>query len=178
MLFRSSHRLQLKKPDHYPDDPCGLEDIHEVAVYVLHGTPLALLAASVTTTMPMSSATVIKTEDFIAMMERMTESFIKAVTADTGGISQAERPSRFSGSGSGNCNFCRGPGHFMRECVTAIEYIEAGKCKKNIEGKITLPSGAFIPRDIPGPYFKDRLDEWHRQSRSNRRSPDDVPHSS
>ena len=162
--LRISQRLQLKKPDHYPDDPYSLEEIHEAAVYVLHGTPSALLATSAAAATSTPSAAVIKTEDFAAMMERMTESFIKAVTAHTGGISQTERPPRFSGSGSGNCNFCGGPGHFMRECVTAIEYIEAGKCKKNIEGKITLPSGAFIPRDIPGPYFKDRLDEWHRRN--------------
>ena len=164
LWLRISHRLQLKKPDHYPDDPYSLKDIHEAAVYVLHGTPSAFLATSVTTTTPAPSAAVIKAEDLTAMMERMTESFIKAVTAHTGGISQVERPPRFSGPGSGNCNFCGGPGHFMRECTTAIEYIEAGKCKKNIEGKITLPSGAFIPQDIPSPYFRDCLDEWHRRN--------------
>lgn len=27
-----------------------------------------------------------------------------------------------------------------------------------------LPTGAFIPRDIPGRYFKDRIDEWHKRN--------------
>jgi hypothetical protein len=39
-----------------------------------------------------------------------------------------------------------------------------GKCKRNVEGKIVLPSGAFIPRDIVGKYMKDRFDEWHRRN--------------
>jgi hypothetical protein len=168
LWLRISQQLQLKHPDHYPDDPYDLEDIHDAAIYVLHGTPSALLTAStsVTTATATPPAAVIKTEDFTAMMERMTEYFIKAVTAHTGGVSQAEQPPRFSGSGSGsgNCNFCGGPNHFMRECAIATEYIQTGKCKRNIEGKITLPSGTFIPRDVLGPYFKDCLDEWHRRN--------------
>jgi hypothetical protein len=45
-----------------------------------------------------------------------------------------------------------------------MEYIQTGKCKRNIEGKITLPSGAFIPRNVPGLYFKDHFDKCHRHN--------------
>ena len=39
-LWRTvSQRLQLKLPDHFPDDPYPLLDILEAAQYVLHGTP-------------------------------------------------------------------------------------------------------------------------------------------
>jgi hypothetical protein len=27
-----------------------------------------------------------------------------------------------------------------------------------------LSSGAFVPRDIPGEYLRDRVDEWHRRN--------------
>jgi len=54
--------------------------------------------------------------------------------------------------------------HFGRDCEVAADYIKQGKCKRNIEGRITLPSGAFIPRDIPGKCFKERLDEWHSRN--------------
>ena len=47
----------------------------------------------------------------------------------------------------------------MRDCHQI--YIEAGKCKQNYEGKVILPSGMFVPRDIPGAYLKDCIDEWH-----------------
>ena len=33
-----SYRLQLKFPDHFPDDPYTLEQIHDAARFVLHGT--------------------------------------------------------------------------------------------------------------------------------------------
>ena len=33
-----SYRLQLKFPDHFPDDPYTLEQIHDAACFVLHGT--------------------------------------------------------------------------------------------------------------------------------------------
>jgi hypothetical protein len=49
-LWRTiSQRLQLKFPDHFPDDPYPMLDIHEAARYVLHGTPAALPVATTTT---------------------------------------------------------------------------------------------------------------------------------
>ena len=41
------------------------------------------------------------------------------------------------------------------------EYIKAGKCRRNIEGKIVLSTGAWIPQDILGNNFKERINEWH-----------------
>src|SRR6202790_1845530 len=60
------------------------------------------------------------------------------------------------------CNFCGSFEHFIQTCGTAIEYIRAGKCKRNIEGKIVLPSEEYLPCDLPGRTFKEKLDEWHR----------------
>src|SRR6202020_1584834 len=47
-----------------------------------------------------------------------------------------------------SCNFCRSVEHFIRQCPDAIEYIRLGKCQRNSEGKITLPSGSYKARDI------------------------------
>ena len=41
---RVTHRLQLKLPDHFPNDPYTLEEIHDAARFVLHGTALYALA--------------------------------------------------------------------------------------------------------------------------------------
>ena len=35
---RVAHRLQLKLPYHFPDDPYTLEEIHDATCFVLHGT--------------------------------------------------------------------------------------------------------------------------------------------
>ena len=39
----------------------------------------------------------------------------------------------------------------------------AGKCKRNSEGKVVLPSGISVTSDIPPGLLKDRIDEWHRR---------------
>ena len=64
---------------------------------------------------------------------------------------------------STSCNMCRKE-HFIRDCEVVTEYICAGKCRCNTEGKVVLPSGSFIPRDIPGTLLRDRFDEWHRRN--------------
>ena len=79
---RVAHRLQLKLPDHFPDDPYTLEEIHDAARFVLHGTTLYALAyndqrqaaqnsAAVTKAEPM-----IKTEDFTALLDVMKQAVI------------------------------------------------------------------------------------------------------
>jgi hypothetical protein len=53
-------------------------------------------------------------------------------------------------------------GHFISKCLTCQDYIAKGKCKKNADGKVVLPNGQFTPRNIPGQFIKERINEWHR----------------
>ena len=62
--------------------------------------------------------------------------------------------------------FCRGPNHFVHECSEVAEYIRVGKCKKNMEGRIMLSMGTFIPQEILGNNLKDHVDEWHHHNPS------------
>jgi hypothetical protein len=41
-----SQRLQLKLPDHFPDDPYKLDAIHKAAWFVVHGTQSQVLTLS------------------------------------------------------------------------------------------------------------------------------------
>ena len=68
------------------------------------------------------------------------------------------------GVNSSVCNFCGVPGHFIRECEVVEEAIRFGKCKRNHEGKVVLPSGAMVPCSIPGALLCDCVDEYHRQN--------------
>jgi hypothetical protein len=61
------------------------------------------------------------------------------------------------------CNFCGHPGHFIKQCVDAEEYIQLGKCRRTSDGRIALPTGSFVSRDVPGRFMKYRIDEWHRR---------------
>jgi hypothetical protein len=153
----------LKFPDQFPDDPYSLDAIHEAARYVLHGTSSALLTSSIAMSTPAvarpTTAPEIKTEDITTIIERLTDTFVKALAASNNNY--GDRPPRPPRESNPGCNFCGDLDHFVRECQIALEFIRLGKCKRNVEGKITLPSGAFLPRDIPGKYYKDRIDEWH-----------------
>ncbi len=44
------------------------------------------------------------------------------------------------------CKFCGSATHLEEECEEADKYILAGKCKRNVFGKIILPSGAEVPK--------------------------------
>ncbi len=43
------------------------------------------------------------------------------------------------------------------------EYPPRRKLKHNVDGKVILPTGAFVPHYIPGRFLQDRIDEWHRR---------------
>jgi hypothetical protein len=78
--------LQLKLPDHFPDDPYPLDAIFKAAQYVLHGTNLTLLITStnsmaLTTGQANAVKAKIKTEDLTAILEHLTETFIKALSS-------------------------------------------------------------------------------------------------
>ncbi|ETW82042.1 hypothetical protein HETIRDRAFT_101423 [Heterobasidion irregulare TC 32-1] len=166
---RISQRLQLKFPDHFPDDPYQLQDIHNAARFILHGTSSTFQLASSDSsraTRGTKTEPSIKTEDLATMFERIAETFVKALANQPAQVSTMSQPprARRDPSGSDRCMFCGGPDHFVRECGEVAEYIRVGKCKKNTEGRIVLSTGAFIPREIPGNNLKDRVDEWHRRN--------------
>jgi hypothetical protein len=153
-----SQCLQLKNPDHFPDDPYDLSEVHEAARYVLHGTPSTIPTTSTSLSAPATLSAParpeIKTEDVAALLERINDTMAKLLMAQA-------TPQRPPPPKNNNCHFCGLPDHLGRNCMVAADYITQGKCRRNTEGLIVLPTGAFIPRDIPGRYFKDRIDEWH-----------------
>ncbi|OBZ70362.1 hypothetical protein A0H81_09647 [Grifola frondosa] len=81
-LWQSVHsRLQLKYPDHNPDDFWPLRHILDAAHYVLHGTrvdaPAQGIPAAATTSTALPPGT-IKTEDFTSLIETVTRTIAQA----------------------------------------------------------------------------------------------------
>ena len=80
-----SYRLQLKFPDHFPDDPYTLEQIHNAARFVLHGTvasmpmhdcllPLALTLAPTPKTESTELSILIDTmKQFVATLDNQSK---------------------------------------------------------------------------------------------------------
>jgi hypothetical protein len=50
----------------------------------------------------------------------------------------------------------------MSRCKEVTKDIASGKCRRNVEGKVILPSGAFPPRDLPGVTMAECIAEWHK----------------
>lgn len=57
---------------------------------------------------------------------------------------------------SHGCNFCGGL-HFIKECLKVKEMICARLCKHNLEGRVVLPSGTYIPKEIQERLLSDAL---------------------
>jgi hypothetical protein len=139
-----SQRLQLKNPDHFPDDPYDLRQIHEAAHYVLHGTPSTVPAGSTAhpTTANQSAPMQpeIKTKDVTALLEHINDTMAKLLMAQAA-------PQRPPQPKNDNCHFCGLPGHLGRNCMVVADYITQGKCRQNTKGLIVLPySGKVFQR--------------------------------
>jgi hypothetical protein len=125
-------QLQLKLPDHFPDDPYLLGKLHNVVKYVLHGTALSFVAS---TLLPISMAAsegsgtlLVKTKDLATMFEHMTKTFVKALMQQQGNqLKPGERPARMNLTNY-VCNFCGETVHIIHNCKLCEEYITAGKC--------------------------------------------------
>src|ERR1700691_2918769 len=154
---RVLQHLQLKFPDQLSDDPYRVADISDAAQFILYGTSTS---ASITSAPcdPLSNSTS-PSLDFSAknIAEHCTTSHLaqSSSTFDRTSRNSTETP---------RCNFCGRPDHLIRQCPDAEEYIRRGRCRRTSEGKIALPTGSFVSRDVPGRFMKFRIDEWHRRN--------------
>lgn len=172
-------RLQVKFPDVHPSEGYALSALDAAMRFELQGTSTGLSAPAVapsTSAAPPTPSTgsamppnaPVKTEDIARILEYLQRVLPSASTSvppqptAAAPIPAARPPPNPSNSRS--CHYCGRNGCFMATCDIANEDIRAGKIKRNIEGKIVLPSGSFIPRHITGEWMRDRINEWHRQN--------------
>jgi hypothetical protein len=164
------NRLQIKLPDHHPSTPYKVKDVYDAAKFILHSamtsndytSPLQPLSHAFQPAVPKPEPS-IKSEDFGSLFKEFTKTVLEALNNNIANTGPQSQESRNTIARAILCLFCGGP-HPIRNCAGVDEYIKAGKCKRNIEGKIVLSTGAFIPRDIPGNNFRERIDEWHRRN--------------
>ncbi|KAI6001640.1 hypothetical protein F5J12DRAFT_240001 [Pisolithus orientalis] len=57
------------------------------------------------------------------------------------------------------CFFCGLSGHIRASCHSFKPYLASGKCLL-IDGRVVLPTGLEIPREVAGRTLRDRLDNW------------------
>ncbi|PBK85836.1 hypothetical protein ARMGADRAFT_879162, partial [Armillaria gallica] len=185
------HRLQIKLTDHHPADPYDVSDIHSATQFILQGTnkhssyenspldhrngiavptrPPDPYSSSIAVPIPSTAVNIEQTEpqvklEHINRLIKLSKTLLQ-LHADCH-LQQAVQVSHkvFAQSHSiRSCQFCGKPGHRFRDCHQ-IEIMEnAGKCRWNHENKIILPTGAYIPCDLPGTCLQDRINAWHHQ---------------
>ena len=157
-----AHQLQLKFPDHFPDNLYTLEQIHDAARFVLHGTvSLSLTLNDTCTPAPtMTSVAKAKPTELTTLIDMMKQAISKLGTLSAL-APQAKPPA--SAPRDHRCHFCGGE-HWKSSCEVLKEYICDGKCILRNDGRITLPGGHFIPGSIARKTIREHLDKWHRQN--------------
>ncbi|KAF9538176.1 hypothetical protein CPC08DRAFT_651529, partial [Agrocybe pediades] len=168
------NRLHIKYPDHYLDDSYTVAEVYDAARFIIHA-PLSPATLTPAAAMPLPFAppappaadpTVIKTEQLGSIFTEFTKNILDAINQSNAQYrNQPRQPAATSstaatGDRNTSCNFCGGD-HYIRDCGQVDDYIRAGKCKRNIEGKVVLPSGSFVPRSIAGTLLRERIEEWH-----------------
>ena len=157
-----AHRLQLKFPDHFPDNPYTLEQIHDAAWFVLHSTASLSLALDNTRTPALTMASVAKAEptELATLIDMMKQAISKLGTPSA--LAPQAKPLA-SALHDHCCHLCGGE-HWKSSCEVLKEYVCNRKCILREDGRIALPGGHFIPGSITGKTFREHLDEWHRQN--------------
>ncbi|CAK5274470.1 unnamed protein product [Mycena citricolor] len=171
---RVHQRLQIKKPDVHPDDPYDLTDMNEAMEFVLadssHGSAISNTAS------PKPVAVKQEPDSNIAELIESMNGLMKVLAAQAAVTAQAvaAQQSRPVSTGAPssvqntprdlNCSYCGESGHFIIRCPRVDEDTQAGKCKRNVEGQVVLPSGSYVPRRVMGTNLRARIEEWHRQN--------------
>ncbi|KAG6871231.1 hypothetical protein C0995_007024 [Termitomyces sp. Mi166 len=186
LWVRIAQRLEILYPLHHPDDPYKVEEMFNAGDWYLKGNITAMASvlptgcqdgihpapSPQTATAPVNAKT---TDASGADSEYVKREELSQIISNS--LAQAiERLSKPSGANTGRpllpkdlCHFCGQIGHTMVKgrCLELENYIRAGKCRKNRDNKVVLPSGGYIPQYPKKLYYKDRLEEWHRLNPGN-----------
>ncbi|KAJ6477193.1 hypothetical protein C8R47DRAFT_1289804 [Mycena vitilis] len=163
-------RLQIKKPDVHPADPYDLADLYEAAEFTLAGSTGTLAFATVvpvpvpaTTSVSAPAPLEIKADPgitaLVATMSKLLEVLTTQKLSNTSTNNDGSQKKRPDG-----CGYCSDLNHFINQCQLVLDDIKAGRCKRNAEGRVVLPTGSFVPKAITGINLRARIEEWHKQN--------------
>jgi hypothetical protein len=134
-----------------------------VAHFVLQGVLPRVDSKTLTVKHEQPTASpILKAEDFQSFLQQFSQQIVQAIgktNAGGSGTRTGSVPPRPK-----TCFYCGNAGCMMSRCEEVTKDIAAGKCRRNAEGKVILPSGAFPPRDLPGITMAERIAEWHKRN--------------
>jgi len=157
-------QLRIKNPNNHPEDPYPLSELYEAAEFALAGSSSIFnntdAPAKSSIVGPVPPIIEIKPDPGIAALVGTMTEFMKMFASQKANTdtNPPRRPR------SDNCGYCGEIGHFISDCNRVLEDMQAGKCKRNVEGRVVLPSGAYIPKVITGSNLRERFNKWHEQN--------------
>jgi hypothetical protein len=165
LLERIQRRLEIKVPDQNPREAYAMDEVHSAAVHILEGAGTSAFAPS-PIQLPAPVQTGLKAEDLTQILDKFTQTIISALSVKSFPTTHSSTTHEYTHNHTAGelCFGCGERGHLLPTCKQIAAAILAGKCHRNHEGKIVLSTGAFIPRNIPGATFIERIDEWHRRN--------------
>ena len=172
---RISQRLAIVQSDINPDDSYDYLEIHKSAVFIINCSTIDLSHAysippipssTLSRSSPPQTTPVVKTEnpdtDVLLQIQSQLSALAQVFASSTAQPMPPSATTQSPTSSIGFCLFCGGSAseHFMRNCPIAEQYIRDGRCKRNSDGRITLPNGNDIPRGLRGRWLQERLDSY------------------
>ncbi|CDO74854.1 hypothetical protein BN946_scf185004.g4 [Trametes cinnabarina] len=191
-----SRRLQLKLPDHYPDDPYTLEQVYNAAKFILHGTLSS--ASSSSQSANALSGGLVKTEEIAPILRYLVQAIaeqpgnhgyggngfagpryqLNAPPPPPPHFPNAPYPQQEARPANNNNNFCHYCGNIncrLRTCPFVEEDTRAGRCRHDMDGRVILPNGSYVPRSLPNFYrvtMRDHVFEWNHRNTNAMAPPD------
>lgn len=204
--IRLQHRLDIKLPDHRPDELYDIKEVQAAALHVLAGTATNMADVSgesqsrnihsAYADQPMDRSrretTPVKREepDFEKLAQNMAMSFSQSIeTAVANAMGRLQGPGRTApppavnqapgtyipatqqpaygpprprpGDAGSRCFMCHDPNHFLGQCPTLQQYMNAGKIRRDAASNIVLANGERIPSDPRGTSWAQRIDEHY-----------------
>ncbi|EPS95028.1 hypothetical protein FOMPIDRAFT_1033102 [Fomitopsis schrenkii] len=157
-------RLQIKHADHYPNDLYPMNNVYEAVKFVLHGTLVTLAVSKQPEKMS------VKTEDLGPLLKLLNQAIRQCNGSSRGdftGRGDCQYCSDSTGRGqsggplapvsvnitttnqalrnNGTCHYCGDTNCRIPNCKHIKEDIKAGRITRNVEGRIILPNGSYIP---------------------------------
>ena len=179
LLAAVTRRIQTIHPTQHPNKPHTIKEVFDAAIHVLQSTsvnqqyiapapvvpPITILQRpSVPIAASAAPAPTVKTESLGALFSEFTKTIVEAMNKNLRGSPNNPQQASLSSSYSQKTCIMCGLLHLIGQCEIVDEYITAGKCKRNHEGRVVLPSGSYVPRDIlPDALLMERINEYHRR---------------
>jgi hypothetical protein len=165
---RIESRLLFTLPDHHPDDPYPEDVVRAAAHFLLSATSITanpITAAAATpalSTTPSPPNVVVKQEpaSYDTLLARI-EALSILVNQRQSGTPSYPSSTNANAAFPNRCHFCGKPGCRIATCPEVETQIKDGTVARSADGKVTLPSGAYLPRTVGGRNLAEKFARFH-----------------